>query len=261
MLRNLGETTDSGELVFHTPERVGRRAFALYADKPGFELGFAVTVGRNAQFRMRDAAPVPVVLRGESAKVARVVGMAPFADNLHRASRFFGSRRVPTRGSRPARWLLEGVGDRFWVRLEVPAKPPAAVLTEILVGPAQPIVIDFDRVPRIPIQVRDDRGSPIGCALAVGRLGPGVGTNWQARLASDQAGRAELVLGAGKYIVYATTGDSHGVAMVDAETRDPVKLVLKPLDVMQVRVVDGDGKPVQGAVSYTHLTLPTSDLV
>ncbi|MCU0866378.1 MAG: hypothetical protein MUC36_21550 [Planctomycetes bacterium] len=126
----------------------------------------------------------------------------------------------------------------------------ALVRTEV---PATPLKFDVARWPLATLQLHGDGAIPPALVRfllwpaepALQQLDPIV-------LIGDRSGRARARLEPGAWFLLATDGDSYAAEVIEVQGQEPftVQPQLCPLARMSGRVVDGDGKPVAGAVFF-----------
>ncbi len=262
-VRVVGKTNEAGQVRFHAPElrvikqRFGDRQQSLLVcvDVVGFQQGAGVVGATStAEVLLEKDEPMQVLVRGDGAEHASVAGVGSFSVHPSPSSHMIGRRALPTTRSHDNNWVVRGLRSNFEPCVWMATKRPTAVLTASLEAPTSPVVIDLDSMPRVIIAVTDADGGPAPSALLVGRPASGIPMLWEATLATDLSGHAQLHLGEGAYFVYALAGQSHALAIIDKDTVGPVKLRLAPVETMAIRVVGPDGKPIAGARVKGHST-------
>lgn len=265
LIRSVGKTDEDGYLRFHASCGVMKKQkfggsmpsfVTAFADRRGHGSGSAGIVRPlgNA-IRLPAARAVRVEVRGSARDRVAVSGIASWSHSPIEGTHAFGWRRVPTTSSEPGSWVVHGVGERFRLDCQVAASPSVRVLGEVYED-VDRVVLDLDRAAPIQVSVRDQDGGPAACGLAISRLSMGHTGRLEARMATDLAGRAQLWLGNGPYLIYALDGERHAIAQFDADARADVELRLAPIPKVRLEVVDASGRPVVGArvrpVSVEH---------
>lgn len=253
--RSLGTTNALGRVSFFVPELIEHVAtWGTYRDTllllvDGNDLQQAAAATQDLvplTIKTTRTEPIEVVIRGTHSANATLSGMGSFSASVAKSSTF-GPRLARTTRAAGSRWRVHGIGPSIDPFLHLQAKRPTAVLCNRIDAPTSPVVINLDARPKATIKVTRPDVGPAPCVLLVGRPTGGYPPQWEAVLATDLSGHAELLLEHGEYFVYALSGASHGLAIIDATESLTVSIELKELETMRVRVLDKNGKPIAGA--------------
>jgi hypothetical protein len=107
--------------------------------------------------------------------------------------------------------------------------------------------VDLGALRTCAVQVVDDAGNAVPCvALGITHQGQGE-FHPLAQLVTNRDGRAEVRMADANLVFYASTTTHYGIAILKAESTNPVRIVMRRLATMKVRVVDAQGAPMVGA--------------
>lgn len=150
---------------------------------------------------------------------------------------------------REGAWIGAPAPRTTYLRLHVPARVGERVLASCYGEGAELPPIDLAALAEWRITVVDAEGRlAAGAQVGVTSIGPGTPIYWSDRVALSDEGRVTLRTALREFVVYASTGASHGAAVVEADAQPgDLRLVLASLPVAALRVVDEEGAPVAGA--------------
>jgi hypothetical protein len=256
-MRQLGVTDALGQLSFLTPElqTIERQWGALTIPMLVFASHLDMhpaTVGADhygpLRIDMGAAKPLEARIEGRDAAAATMVAMGTFSarpTQSIQASGHLATKTIKTTKTESS-WQVHGLEPPLQPCIQLARKRPTVVLSNAIAAPRSPLIIDLDARTTATVAVTHKDTGPAACVLLVGRPTAQRPTRWEAILATDSSGHADLLLDDGEYFIYAVSGTSHGLAMIDADTRQ-VDIELTTLKTMTVRCVDADGKPIEGA--------------
>ncbi|HEX5051315.1 MAG TPA: hypothetical protein VFZ65_06055 [Planctomycetota bacterium] len=122
---------------------------------------------------------------------------------------------------------------------------------------AEPLHVDLAELRSFTVRVTGVAGQD-ACGAELGLMfvppdGPSMFHACCLHTVADLSGRGELVLGDGRWAVYATDGAAHTLVFVAPEQASgELLLQLEPIPTMDCRVVDAEGAPVAGARLEPH---------
>lgn len=251
--RTLGSTDATGQLRCHVswepparPELPQRSRQFVHASAPGHEHTVQpIAATGTLTIRMAGKAETVVDVLGGPSEF-RLFAIGSSTSKLETRGVSFLPHGLSVQARSPTRWTVEACYFGCQPRLAIVDKIPTAVVTAFVGADAAETTIDLRQAMTVDVRVRDAEGGPVACAVAVSRVSDGSVVTWDATLASDLAGQARLLLARDEYLVYATTGPAHALAMLTKEHRGSVELRLEPLPRMRFRVRDAEGQPVAG---------------
>lgn len=268
-LRLLGSSDSSGHLSFFTPELLEHvepwgtihDTLLLFADAKGMQQAAAGSQQTDERtILMTPRPPLEVVIQGSAAADAKLIAAGPFTARTSSSVPVSGFRLTPTTSKPDSRWLVHGIGTSISPHIKLANKRPTAVLSNRIEAPKSPTIIDLDTRTKATISVTQKDVGPAACVLLIGRTVARFPLRWEVRIATDSSGHADLLMEDGSYVVYAISGTSHGLAIVDAAESQSVAIELTPLETMSVRVLDDRGKPVVGARARGDSTTMTDSV-
>lgn len=256
VLRVAGTTGADGCLRFHAPVpqpiTAGGRSHAttlpVLASKEGFETGVgeAPAAGEVA-FMLRHAGRSSLQVASPGSAVLELAAFRSFPLKTAQGGMMVLRKPIAITAEGDACWTLSPAGKEMIHRLLISGPVPTRVFTDWIRNPQDKVTLDLASMPRVEVRVLDESGNPTASALGVFRSARGAGPfYWEAVLHRDVRGCAALHVSSEDMCVYATTGTAHALALVPAHA-GPLTLQLEPVPTMNLRILDAEGKPVEGA--------------
>jgi hypothetical protein len=254
-LRLLGITGADGIVRGHIPTpaesnlpreaRVGPQPMRV--SKPGHDWQFK-DVGRGGEFefRLRPGHATAVSVDGAEGRLVQFRALGTIHVRTEGNSAFSSPLPIEAERGEAGVWSVSGTAAGFTPRLSLSGAVPTAAVADFVGKQTEQSTIDLGAC-TVDVRVVGVDATPAPAGLGIGRVTGGHPLYWDAVLATDVGGRAELRLPAGEFFVYATTGGAHALALVDQASRNPLSLQLETVPTMRVRVLDADARPVAGA--------------